>query len=35
MEIGILLLELLTFREKMPKRKLKVIDVLRFIHSTL
>ena len=34
-EVGIRLLELLTFREKVPKRKQRVIDILRFIHSTL
>lgn len=34
-EIGIRLLELLTFKEKIPKRKLRILDILRFIHSTL
>ena len=34
-EVGVRLLELLTFREKTPKRKQRVIDILRFIHSTL
>lgn len=33
-EVGLRLLELLSYREKTLKRKPEVLDVLRFIHST-
>ncbi|GMH35375.1 hypothetical protein BSKO_03243 [Bryopsis sp. KO-2023] len=34
-EIGQRLLELLTYREKVPRRKCHIIDILKFIHSTV
>lgn len=34
-EIGARLLELLSFREKIPRRKCHIIDILKFIHSTV
>ncbi|GAX80659.1 hypothetical protein CEUSTIGMA_g8094.t1 [Chlamydomonas eustigma] len=33
-EVGVRNMELLSFREKVPRRKPEVLDALRFIHST-
>ncbi|CAD7699517.1 unnamed protein product [Ostreobium quekettii] len=34
-EIGRRLLELLTYREKAPKRKTRLLDLLKFVHTTV
>lgn len=34
-EIGGRLLELLSFREKTPRRKCHIVDILKFVHSTV
>lgn len=34
-EIGVRILELLSYREKLLRRKPECLDILRFIHSTV